>query len=239
MNPIPAPPTRRAQGAIYRWAVRSILGLALYGLILFGSAGRLDWIWGWVFMGILLILMVAPPVLLAREHPDLLDERGKSLRQAGAKRWDRVLSVAVGGLMICEWLLAGFDVRFGWTKNLPPGIHLVGLGAVLLGHGIFLWAMASNPFFTSLVRIQVERGHRVETGGPYRFLRHPGYAGSILTQLATPCLLGSLWALAPGFLAAVLFVLRTSLEDRTLRQELPGYDDFAARTKWRLLPGVW
>jgi protein-S-isoprenylcysteine O-methyltransferase Ste14 len=89
------------------------------------------------------------------------------------------------------------------------------------------------------VRIQKERGHTVATGGPYQYVRHPGYTGAILSQIATPFLLGSLWALVPTIASAALYVVRTYLEDKTLRKELPGYEEYTRQTRYRLLPGVW
>jgi len=99
--------------------------------------------------------------------------------------------------------------------------------------------MASNAFCSEGVRIQEERGHRVATGGPYRFVRHPGYSGAITAILGTPLLLGSLWAVLPSVLAGALYVLRTSLEDKSLLRELAGYGDYARRVRYRLIPGVW
>jgi protein-S-isoprenylcysteine O-methyltransferase Ste14 len=110
---------------------------------------------------------------------------------------------------------------------------------MVLGYALFLWAMASNAFFAEGVRIQQERGHTVAAGGPYRYVRHPGYVGAILSQAATPFLLGSAWALIPSVASAALYVVRTYLEDQALRQELPGYEAYAQRTRYRLLPGVW
>jgi protein-S-isoprenylcysteine O-methyltransferase Ste14 len=108
-----------------------------------------------------------------------------------------------------------------------------------LGYALFLWAMACNAFFAEGVRIQTERGHAVVTNGPYGFVRHPGYVGAILSQVSTPFLLGSPWALIPSIASGVLYVVRTCLEDQTLRQELPGYAEYTQHTRYRLLPGVW
>ena len=101
------------------------------------------------------------------------------------------------------------------------------------------WATGSNAFFSLTVRIQKERSHAVATGGPYRFVRHPSYAGGILFELAAPIMLGSWWALIPGGLNAILFVIRTALEDKTLQAELDGYQEYAQRTRYRVLPGIW
>ena len=122
---------------------------------------------------------------------------------------------------------------------MPLAIHLGGLLANILGYALFLWAMVSNAYFAEGVRIQEERGHRVATDGPYRYVRHPGYAGAIVAGMATPFLLGSLWALIPAVISAILYIVRTGLEDRTLMEELPGYREYAQQTCYRLLPGAW
>jgi len=138
-----------------------------------------------------------------------------------------------------SWILAGLDVRFGWTGPVGLAWHLIGMLGLATGLGIFLWALACNAYFSEGVRIQEECGHTVATGGPYRFVRHPGYSGAILSQLTTPLLLGSIWALIPSIGSVIFYVLRTSLEDDTLVSELPGYPEFTRETRFRLLPGVW
>ena len=138
-----------------------------------------------------------------------------------------------------SWILAGLDVRFSWTGPVGLAWHLIGMLGLATGLGIFLWALACNAYFTEGVRIQEERGHTVATGGPYRIVRHPGYSGAILSQLSTPLLLGSIWALIPSIGSVIFYVLRTSLEDATLISELPGYLEFTRETRFRLLPGVW
>jgi protein-S-isoprenylcysteine O-methyltransferase Ste14 len=135
--------------------------------------------------------------------------------------------------------VAGMDVRFGWTVPLPLALQLAAMGVAALGYALMTWALAVNAFFSKVVRIQEDRGQRVVTRGPYRLVRHPGYVGTIAFELATPIMLGSLWALIPGVLAASLTVVRTVLEDRTLQQELDGYQEYARHVPHRLLPGVW
>jgi protein-S-isoprenylcysteine O-methyltransferase Ste14 len=142
-------------------------------------------------------------------------------------------------MLLPLWVVAGLDVRFHWTGGMPVAFHLGGLLANVLGYALFLWAMVSNAFFAEGVRIQQERGHAVATGGPYRYVRHPGYVGAIVASVGTPFLLGSLWGLIAAVLSATLYVVRTGLEDKTLMQELPGYADYARQTRHRLLPGFW
>jgi protein-S-isoprenylcysteine O-methyltransferase Ste14 len=226
--------------AIIKWIVQAAAGVVAYGVLLFLAAGQLDWVWGWALLALLAAFLIAHPLILVPINPDLLVERGRGLRAEGVKRWDRwIASLAAGVMPIISWIVAGLDVRFGWTGPVPLGIHLVGGLGMALGFGLFLWAMASNAYFSEGVRIQEERGHEVATEGPYRYVRHPGYSGALLAQLSTPLLLGSWWAIIPSILSAVLYVVRTYLEDKTLIAELPGYRDYVLQTRFRLLPWVW
>jgi len=145
----------------------------------------------------------------------------------------------VGIATLVRLIIAGLDQRYGWTSGIPLAAQIAALVVSALGYSLVVWATASNAFFSQIVRIQSERSHTVATGGPYRFVRHPAYVGTILTELAVPVLLASWWALIPGVLNAVLFVLRTALEDRTLQAELNGYADYACQVRYRLLPGIW
>ena len=226
--------------AIYKWILQSILGVAAYGVIIFLAAGTLDWVWGWLLLGLLAAFLAAQPLILVPINPDLLVERGKGIRDEGVKEWDKWIASLAGGVMpFISWIVAGLDVRFGWTGSVPLVYHLVGVLGMALGFGLFLWAMASNAFFSEGVRIQEERGHTVATAGPYQYVRHPGYSGAILAQLSTPLLLGSPWALIPSLASAALYITRTALEDKTLIAELPGYNDYTRQTRYRLFPGVW
>ena len=231
------PETRRS---IRRWCAQAGLGLPGYGLALFLAAGSVAWLWGWVLLAVLTAFLAAHPLILVRRNPELLAEREKGLRDNGVKEWDRWIAAAASGVMpVASWVVAGLEFRFHWTAPSPLVSHLSGLLSMLLGYCLFLWAMASNAFFAEGVRIQKERGHTVATSGPYRYVRHPGYLGAILAQLATPLLLGSCWAWIPSAASASLYVLRTYLEDRTLTQELQGYLEYGQRSRYRLLPGIW
>jgi protein-S-isoprenylcysteine O-methyltransferase Ste14 len=228
------------QHEIIKWIVQAALGWVGYGLILFVSAGTIEWVWGWLLLIVLGIFLAAHPIILIPINPALLVEREKGLRDKGVKTWDRWIAALAGGVFpMVSWIVAGLDFRFGWTESLPLAIHLGGLLGMALGFALFLWAMACNAFFAEGVRIQTERGHTVATGGPYRYVRHPGYSGAMLAMVSSPLLLGSPWALIPAIISAALYVVRTSLEDKLLRAELPGYEEYAQQTRYRLVPGVW
>ena len=118
-------------------------------------------------------------------------------------------------------------------------LQIAAFAVYALGSGLFSWAMITNAYFSTAVRIQDDRGHQVCTTGPYRFVRHPGYVGASLQSLVMPLMFGSLWALIPGALAVLMLVIRTTLEDQTLHEELDGYREYAQKTRYRLLPGTW
>lgn len=221
---------------VLRWILVNIVFLLTLGLSLFFSAGKMDWRLGWIFLGLIVAVQIATTLILLSMNPTLLEER--AWMQKGSKLWDKVI-VSLGDVgWMAIGIVAGLDTRFGWSPYLGAGFPVVGLILMVSGFVIFLWAMASNRFFSSFMRIQTDRGHIVETGGPYRFVRHPGYVGALLTYMASPLALASLWTFIPAALLLLLFVLRTALEDRTLQAELKGYADYAQRVRYRLLPGV-
>jgi protein-S-isoprenylcysteine O-methyltransferase Ste14 len=232
-----SPDTRRK---IVRWCLQSALGLVGYGVVIFLAAGSLRWVWGWVLLAVTAATLAGHVLVLVPINPELLAERGEGFRPAGTKRWDRWLTTVSATLgTLGAWVVAGLEVRFGWTGGMVLALHLAGLVFSILGYAIFLWAMAANAFFAEGVRIQEERGHTVATGGPYRLVRHPGYVGAILSMGVGPFLLGSWWAVIPAALAVAGYLVRTALEDRTLQEELPGYREYTRRTRHRLLPGIW
>lgn len=210
--------------------------LVVYAALLFLSAGRLDWPWAWALLGLYVALIGLNAAVLLRRHPEVIAARAEA---QGQKGWDRWVGGAWAIASLAGLVVAGWDVRFGWTPSLPVAAHLAGGLAYGLGFLLFSWAMTANAHFAAVVRIQPERGHRVCEAGPYQFVRHPGYAGALLQGLAAPLLLGSLWAFLPAVLANLLMVARTYLEDRDLRAELPGYAEYARRVRFRLAPGLW
>ena len=223
---------------IARWAGQMIAALVIFGAILFLAAGRLNWIQGWVYLGMNALTQALSAIVLIPRRPDMLAERSKV--REGTKGWDRFLApaiVIVGTLAVL--VTAGLDIRFGWSEPIPNGLWAFGLIMAFTSQMFVLWAMASNPFFAATVRIQEDRGHTVTSSGPYQFVRHPGYAGSLIYNLAIPIVLGSWWTFIPALLTIALTFVRTGLEDRTLHAELPGYESYAAKVRCRLIPGVW
>jgi len=177
-------------------------------------------------------------LLLIPRSPGMIAER--SGIQPGTKKWDIALTTVAASLLpMITWVVAGLDVRFGWTVPFAQALQIAALVVVVLGFALVTWAMSSNEFFSALVRIQHDRNHTVASSGPYRIIRHPGYVAAILFGLGSPVMLGSLWALLPAGLSALLYVARTMLEDRTLREELAGYREYAGSVRYRLLPGIW
>jgi protein-S-isoprenylcysteine O-methyltransferase Ste14 len=196
----------------------------------------LNWSNAWVLLGLNFAASIASTILLSRD-PGLLAERSNV--KAG-KNWDKPI-VAIVVLLgpVATWITAGLDTRLHWSDGMPPSAFIVGVVVAILSASLIAWAMRSNKFFSSVVRIQKDRGHVVVTVGPYRFVRHPAYTGIAAFTLATPLILNSRWAIVPAVLTAAATGLRTVLEDRTLQNELEGYADYARRVKSRLVPPIW
>jgi len=211
-----------------------VVQFLILAAILFIASGRLDWVWAWAYLGVGVGIVAINALGLP---PELIAERGQI--KEDTKSWDTVLGILLITPTLGTLIVAGLDKRFEWSLPLAVVVHLVALIFYALAQGLFTWAMASNKFFSGTVRIQKERGHTVASGGPYRYVRHPGYVSYIASWIATSLALGSLWALIPAGLVMGLMVVRTALEDKTLQAELDGYKDYAAQVRYRLLPGVW
>ena len=212
----------------------------LPAIILFGSAGTLDWPMAWLYIGLSVAGFAISRLIVWRRNPDLLRERGRMMDHDDTAAFDRVLSpllALVGPALI--GLVAGLAVRFDWSPVFSPWVMWLGVAVLVLGYVIGSWALVVNRFFSSVVRIQKERDHRVITSGPYAFVRHPGYLGVCLSYLGMTLMLGSPWALIPYVLEVFVAVTRTALEDRMLQAELPGYALYAQQTRFRLIPAIW
>lgn len=200
---------------------------------------RRSWWEAWAYAIISILGFVISRVLARRRHPDVITERAHHRQHENVKPWDRRLTDWIMLFGVAILLLAGLDERFGWSPAFGWPVKILALTLLLAGYALSAYALIENRFFSSEVRIQAERGHHAVSSGPYRWVRHPGYAGGLLTYIATPLLLDTPWAFLPTALVIVLTVVRTALEDRTLQAELAGYREYAGRVRYRLLPGVW
>lgn len=198
-----------------------------------------DWWAAWIYAIVAILGFAISRLLAAQRHPDLLAERARFLQHEDAKSWDKKLAplVGLGGGLIP--LVAGLEALFGWSTIFSLPVKILALVSILAGYVLGSYALIANRYFSGMVRIQTDRDHQVVSTGPYRWLRHPGYAGALLTYLATPIFLDSLWAFLPAILITIVLVIRTNLEDETLQTELAGYREYAGRVRYRLLPGVW
>jgi protein-S-isoprenylcysteine O-methyltransferase Ste14 len=225
--------TRRG---VIRWLVRETVGVVMVGGILFLAAGTWRWPMAWLLVGIYALWVAVQAVAIIPKNPGLLVERTRRGRELN---WDTKLMSIIGLLTLTKYIVAGLDYRFGWSPEIPSTLQVIAALLAAAGYALGAWAMISNAYFSMTYRIQEDRGHAVASAGPYGVIRHPAYLGTIIFELSTPILLGSLWALIPGAMAAGLFVLRTKWEDRALQTELVGYADYARRVEHRLLPGIW
>lgn len=202
-------------------------------------SGRWDWWQAWLVAAVFVGGFIVSRWLAARRNPGILRERAESMRSGDTVEWDRLLCPLVAFGTVVILLIAGLDARFGWSTGFPPWLELVGLVLVVVGYLLGSWALIENAWFSGTVRVQAERGHAVVSSGPYAWVRHPGYLGTLITATGLPPLLGSAWAFIPAVAYCALVVLRTRLEDRFLRARLDGYTDYAERVRHRLLPGIW
>ncbi len=228
------------QTATSRLWVRLVVAYLLIPAILLICGGDLGWWQAWLYSLLILAAGIGGRMWAEQRHPGLLAERQNIENIQNAKAWDKVLAplmaVSVGYSMV---FVAGLDHRYNWSSEFPLWLIVIGLILISLGYAFAAWALAENRFFSSVVRIQTDRGHVVCDSGPYRFMRHPGYAGNILALFGIVLALGSVWTLIPAAVASIIAVIRTVLEDQTLQEELPGYRDYARRVRYRLIPWIY
>jgi len=202
-------------------------------------AGRLDWVEAWALLAAYGLFLGLYAWWGLRRDPDQLRERGQARRAGNVKPWDKTIMAACTIFLLLTPIVAGLDARrFGWSAVPLPAKLLAWLALAAAGALIF-WALTTNTYLSRMARIQEDRGQVVISAGPYRYVRHPMYLGIIILFLAMPVALGSWWAQLPGAAIAALFVLRTAKEDRMLREELPGYPEYARHVRYRLVPGIW
>jgi protein-S-isoprenylcysteine O-methyltransferase Ste14 len=229
-----------AQTASPRQWVRLVVAYLLIPAILLICGGDLGWWQAWLYSLLILAAGIGGRMWAEQRHPGMLAERQNIENIKNAKAWDKVLAplmaVSIGYPMV---FVAGLDHRYNWSSEFPLWLIVMGLILISLGYAFAAWALAENRFFSSVVRIETDRGHVVCDSGPYQFVRHPGYAGNILALFGIVLALGSVWALIPAAVASIIAVIRTVLEDQTLQEELPGYRDYARRVRYRLIPWIY
>jgi len=217
--------------------IKQTFGALLFFAVIFISAGRFYYWQGMVYVCIGLIMLVLNYTVLSLDS-NLLAERSKPGKDA--KKWDkRILGLSFLAT-IGMYVVAGLDSgRFLWSPDFPLVLYVLGILLTALGQLLFLIAQKQNKFFSSIVRIQTDRGHTVCNTGLYKIVRHPAYMGNIIQYIGFPLLFGSLWCIIPVFISIVLLVTRTYLEDKTLVNELSGYSEFTSQTRYRLIPFLW
>jgi len=209
-------------------------------LILLVCGGDFSWWQAWVFSVLIFLAGIGGRFLAEKRHPGILVERASMEKAQNAKPWDKILAPLMAiSLSFPLVIVAGLDHRNGWTPLFPTWLNILGLVLIALGYAFAAWGLIENRFFSSTVHIQTDRGHSVCNSGPYRIVRHPGYAGNLLAVAGIIMALNSMWTLIPALAVLVIAVIRTTLEDKTLHEELPGYRDYARRVRFRLFPGIY
>ena len=220
-------------------AVRALVWIVAMATLMFVSAGTLDWRGGWIFIAELVLCSFAITLWLVWRDPELLKERMGGVFQKGQAFWDKVFMA----LIIIVWqgwlILMAFDAKRWALSHMPEALNDAGAALILVGFFIVWLTFRENSFAAPVVKIQKERGQRVISTGPYRFVRHPMYAGAIVYMIGTPLVLGSWLGLLVLPLIIAVLSIRIFIEEATLRKGLAGYDEYAARVRYRLLPGVW
>jgi protein-S-isoprenylcysteine O-methyltransferase Ste14 len=210
-----------------------VIELALFAALLFVSAGTLNWPAAWVFLALFALSVIPASIDLAKNNPDLLDERMKSPIQPNQPLWDRVLVMT-----LFVFVVPGLDLRWDWSR-MPLWLQIVGSITLLVTLYLLFVTMRHNPYLASVVRVQKERGHKVISTGPYAIVRHPFYAAAIPFFPAIGLLLGSWWAVLLSLLVIAILAYRAVKEEQLLERELDGYANYMKKVRYRLIPYVW
>ncbi|MCA9864916.1 MAG: isoprenylcysteine carboxylmethyltransferase family protein [Anaerolineae bacterium] len=231
-------PSPLPQPRLNRYGVRLFVGIAFFtavqAAIVFLAAGTVRWPAAWAYFGLYIGCYLAGLTWVAAVNPAVINERGRPADNVEAfdQRFHRLMPLLIfGGLLV-----GGLDHRFGWSA-MPLALQIVGLALLIPALFLAVWVLATNAYAARVVRLQ--DGQQVVTTGPYRYVRHPMYSGTLLSLIAVALSLGSWWMLLPAVAGIVLFVGRTRREDLTLQEKLPGYRDYAQQTRYRLIPGLW
>jgi protein-S-isoprenylcysteine O-methyltransferase Ste14 len=218
--------------------LQNLIWIVAMGALLLVPAGTLHWPAAWIFLGTIGVFGVAGGLWLAKTDPALLAERMRPMMQNDQPAADKKFMLAFGVAALIWFVAIGLDRRYH-ASGMPVALQALGWAMLLLSTGFIMWVMRENSFAAPVVKLQTERGHRVVSSGPYAFVRHPMYSGAILFFVGAALLLGSWWGVVLSPLFAMLFGIRSGIEERALLAGLPGYADYAARVRYRLVPGLW
>ncbi len=226
-------------GEARRW-IALVFTYVSMPMFLFLSGWDFAWWQGWLYTVLLIVIGIGSRVLAEKRHPGLMAERVRFGKDQNVKPWDRILAPLMAiSITFPLFIVAGLDHRFGWSPDFPIWLNILGFILIIAGYSFASWALIENRFFSSVTRIQTERGHVVCDSGPYKLVRHPGYAGNIPPLPGIALALGSVWTLVPAVIALIITIVRTIMEDRALHQELPGYSEYANNVRYRLIPGLF
>ncbi len=226
----------RIRQGILRRARQLFIQNLIVGVILFLGSGRPGWVWAWLYLGYSILQILVNFIVMRCTNPELIAERAEGSKRT--QSWDRTIAVISVPLGLAILIIAALDERWAWS-TVPLWVNLVGAVLLVFGSSLSSWAMLTNAYFSTAIRIQQDRGHTMVTEGPYRIIRHPGYLGWAVVSLSMALLFGSLWSLIPAGLILGPMIVRTALEDRTLQEGLKGYREYAQKVRYRLVPGVW
>jgi protein-S-isoprenylcysteine O-methyltransferase Ste14 len=223
---------------ITKLLLQNLIWVVAIGALLFVPAGTLHWPAAWAFLAAIAVLGLTGGLWLAKTDPALLAERMRPMMQQDQPAADKKFMLVFGFVALVWFLAIGLDVRFHGPR-VPLPLQALGWAMLLLSLGFIMWVMRENSFAAPVIKLQTERGHRVVSSGPYAWVRHPMYSGTVLFFVGVPLLLGSWWGVAMSPLFIVLFAIRAGIEERALIAGLPGYADYTRRVRYRLVPGLW
>lgn len=220
-----------------KYLLKTLTTTLIFSLLLFFCGGKFDYFQGWIFL-ITNIITALMNFWTITNDSDLMNERSKV--QEGAKSWDKIILGLSALTYVISVVIAGLDSgRFQWSPNFHWSIYVLGIALTLIGQTIFLTARKENKYFSSIVRIQTDRGHAVCDTGTYKIVRHPGYLGMTISLIGFPLITGSIWSIITILIAIILLFVRTYFEDEALKNELSGYIEYTQKTSKRLIPKIW
>lgn len=220
-----------------KFLLKTLITTLIFSAILFLFAGKSDYFQGWIFLATNVITGLMN-FWTIRNNSELMTERSKV--GEGTKSWDKLILGLSSLAYLANVIIAGLDSgRYHWSPDFNWSIYVLGVILTIVGQVVFLTARKENKYFSSVVRIQKDRGQTICDTGIYKVVRHPGYLGMTISLIGLPLITGSVWSIIPIGISIILLFTRTALEDNMLKEELPGYTEYTERTRQRLIPKIW